>query len=391
MPIFKYKGYAADGSAVSGVIEASGFNDALLKVKSGSVFVSEMKDSGSDAKKSILPASNSVFLCNATRQLSILLSAGVPLMEALQSLSSENKGYYKNILIKIKDRISEGAALYKSFDDFRNIFPEFYISMVKAGEEGGKLDKVLMKLSDFLEMQENTKAKIRTAMIYPLIMAGVSMVVLSFLFTFVIPKIVKIFQDTKSALPFITKALIFISNIFVNYWWIIIVLLSCSILLIKNFVKRHRAFVDGMLLRLPGGIIQSLYYARFARTLSFLTEGGVPLLNALKLSSGATGNSAINAAVIKAEELIASGQRLSASLEGFPPVFLQLIATGEKSGRLADVLNKAADSYEGDFSRKINRAVSLFEPVMIFFMGLLVGFIVLAILLPMFQLNQLIK
>jgi general secretion pathway protein F len=192
-------------------------------------------------------------------------------------------------------------------------------------------------------------------------------------------------------LPFITLVLIFVSNIFIKYWWIMIGGIVVGTLYVKRFIAGHGRLVDRLILRLPGNILQSLYYSRFARTLGFLLEGGLPMLRALSLGAKSMGNRELEATVLDAERRVAEGQSLSSTLEGFPPVFVQLIATGERSGRLPETLKRAADSYEEEFNRKVNRAVSLFEPAMILVMGLVVLFIVLAVLLPMFQLNQLIK
>lgn len=391
MPIFKYRGYKTDGTDVSGSIEAAGLGDAMLRVKAEGVFPSEVTESGIRGKNRLFRISNESFLPGTTRQLSILLSSGVPLMEALQSLSYENKGFYRAMLISIKERVSGGASLYKALEDFRDTFPEFYINMVHSGEQSGTLDKVFMRLADYLESQNAIRAKVRSSMIYPILMMGVSIIVLSFLFTFVIPKIVKIFRDTKAALPLMTIMLIFISNIFIKYWWVIIGAVIAAALSIKKFLATHRLFVDRLVLKFPGNIIQSLYYSRFARTLGFLLEGGLPMLKALSLSAKSIGNRELERSVLDAERRVAEGQSLSSTLEGFPPVFIQLISTGEKSGRLSETLRRAAESYEDEFNRKVNRAVYLFEPAMILVMGLVVLFIVLAVLLPMFQLNQLIK
>jgi general secretion pathway protein F len=391
MPIFRYRGYTSDGRDVNGSIEATGLNDATLRVRAEGIFPSEVTESGVTGKRGIFRRTDEAFLPNMTRQLSILLSSGVPLMEAFQSLSAEHKGFHREMLIAIKERVSGGASLSKALEDFSRVFPEFYINMVHSGEQSGTLDKVLMRLADFLESRNTVRAKVRSAMIYPLLMMGISIVVLSFLFTFVIPKIVKIFNDTKAALPFITVVLIFVSNVFIKYWWVITGLAVAAAILIRRFFAARRLLVDGLLLRLPGNVIQSLYYSRFARTLGFLLEGGLPMLKALGLSARSMGNRKLEAAVLSAERRVAEGHSLSSTLEGFPPVFIQLVSTGEKSGRLPETLNRAAQSYEEEFNRKVNRAVSLFEPAMILTMGLVVLFIVLAVLLPMFQLNQLIK
>lgn len=390
MPIFKYRGYRTDGTDADGTIEASGLNDAMVRVREEGIFPSEVVETGGQ-KKGIFQRTDQSFLPHMTRQLSLLLSSGVPLMEALQSLSAEHKGIHREMLVAIKEKVAGGASFYKALEDFSHIFPDFFISMIHAGEQSGTLDKVLLRLADFLESQNTVKAKVRASLIYPLLMMAVSIVVLSFLFTFVIPKIVRIFKDTKAALPFITVILIFVSNLFIKYWWIMVGGVVAATFYVRSFIAAHGRLVDRLLLRLPGNILQSLYYSRFARTLGFLLEGGLPMLRALSLAAKSMGNRELEASVRDAEKKVAEGQSLSSTLEGFPPVFVQLTATGERSGRLPETLKRAADSYEEEFNRKVTRAVSLFEPVMILVMGLVVLFIVLAVLLPMFQLNQLIK
>lgn len=391
MPIFNYRGYNLEGKEILGSVEASSPNEALLKIRADGVFPSDILAAAGKTKKRFLVHPDSLFLQNFTRQLSIMLAAGVPVADALQTISSENKGFYRDTIIAIKDSISAGAALHKSLQDFRDIFPDFYINMIQTGEQSGTLENVTSRLADYIETQNSIRSRIRTAMAYPLLMMGVCIIVLSFLFTFVVPKIVKIFADTKSSLPFITHVLIFISNFFVNYWWAILFLVLAVYFLSKRFIKRHRLSYDRLLLRLPGNLLQSLYYSRFARTLSFLLGGGVSMLKALSISSRSVGNKYFEDLILKAEKKVSEGKSLSASLEGFPPVFIQLISVGEKSGKLAESLIKAADSYEQEFNRRINRAVAIVEPLMILVMGLIVCFIVLAVLLPIFQLNQLIK
>src|SRR4030043_1563929 len=259
--------------------------------------------------------------------------------------------------------------------------------MVAAGEASGNLDKVLSRLADFLESRDNLKSKVRTAMIYPIFMICIGFIVLSFLFTFVMPKITKIFKDTESALPFITIVLITISDIFHNYWWLLLGIILVAVFGLRKLRERNRLFIDRLVLRLPGNILQSLYFGRFTRTFSSLLGGGLPVLRALDFAAKSIGNKILETKVIDAGKRVAEGARLSASLEGFPPVLLQLIKTGERSGRLIEILKNAADSYEEEFSRRVQNALSFLEPAMILIMGLIVGLIVLAVLLPIFQLN----
>ncbi|MEW6162291.1 MAG: type II secretion system F family protein [Nitrospirota bacterium] len=391
MPIFSYRGYRTDGSEATGTLEADGLNDAASKVRNLGLLPKEIREYIHREKTGFFYKPDTALLPTITRRLSLLLSSGVPLMEALRALSGENRGFWKRRLISVREQVACGTSFSRALEEHKKIFPEFYINMVAAGEHSGTLDKVLVRLADFLEKQNAIRAKIKVSMMYPMFMICAGFIVMSFLFTFVIPKIVKIFEDTKSALPLITIVLINISNFFRHYWWIPLIAVISGVLGIRKLLREHRLLFDKTILRLPGSLLQALYLARFSRSLSFLLEGGLPMLKALELSAKSTGNRALELKVLAAGEKVAEGGRLSASLEGFPPVMLQLISTGERSGTLIEVLNKAADSYEEEFHRKVQRALSLLEPSMILLMGIVVGFIVLAVLLPMFQLNQLVR
>jgi general secretion pathway protein F len=391
MPIFHYKGYRPDGSAASGTVEAEGLQDAVAEVKALGVYPKKVGEYRHEEKKWSRSSADDAILPHITRQLSILLSSGVPLIEALRSLADEKKGHWRGVLVRIREGVAGGASLSRALGSEKKVFPEFYVNMVAAGEQSGTLDKVLIRVADFLERQAAVRSKIRMSMVYPLFMVSVGFIVLSFLFTFVVPKIVKIFENTKSALPFITVVLIRISNLFVHYWWLLALLLAAVGFGWRRVAEKYRRRIDGLKLKVPGGVMQSLYYGRFARTLGFLLSGGLPMLQSLELAAKSTGNVVVEQRVTEAARKVAEGARLSASLEAFPSVLLQLIATGEKSGSLAEILEKAADSYEEDFERKVQKALSLLEPSMILAMGLMVGFIVLAVLLPIFQLNQLVK
>ncbi len=391
MPIFQYKGYRADGSETAGAIEASSPKDAVLRLKESGLYPKKVREAIHNGKSGFFRRQDVSLLPSITRQLSTLLSSGVTLMEALTSISEENKRFWKNMLVNIKERVAGGASLSKAIEEYSGVFPEFYVNMIAAGEASGNLDKVLIRLADFLEDQSNLKSKVRISMVYPTFMICVAFIVLSFLFAFVIPKITNIFRDTGKALPFVTVALITVSNVFQRYWWLLAGLLLGGLWGIQRLREKNRLFLDRVIMRLPGNVVQSLYYGRFARTLGFLLEGGLPVLRALELSAKSVGNMQIEQRISEAGKAVAEGARLSASLEGFPPVLLQLISTGERSGRLVEILKNAADSYEEDFSRRVQKALSFLEPAMILCMGFVVGLIVLAVLLPIFQLNQLIK
>ena len=391
MPIFQYRGYRTDGSDAAGTVEANSLKDAVLRLKESGLYPKKVKEAVYEGKSGLFRRRDVSLLPSTTRQLSTLLSSGVTLMEALRSMSEENRGFWKNMLVNIKEKVAGGSSLSKALEEYDKIFPEFYVNMVAAGEASGNLDRVLARMADFLESQDNLKSKVQMSMIYPVFMVCVGFIVLSFLFTFVVPKITKIFKDTHTALPFITVVLVTVSDIFQNYWWLLAGAVTGAVIGFKRLREKNRMFLDRLILRLPGNIPQSLYYGRFARTLGFLLEGGLPVLRALDLAAKSVGNKLIETRIEEAGRRVAEGARLSASLEGFPPVLLQLISTGEKSGQLIGILSNAANSYEEEFSRRVQKALSFLEPAMILLMGVIVGLIVLAVLLPIFQLNQLIK
>lgn len=391
MPIFKYKGYKIDSSPIEGTIEATGYTEAITKVKSLGIFAEKVEEQKLVQGKGRDKISRSTFLPAFTRNLSILLESGVTLTDALTSLSAEYSGKERELFIAIKESISSGSSLNSALESYSHIFPDFYITMVKAGEQSSSLERVLTRLADFLEAQDSLKTRVKNALVYPLFMLVISSAVLSFIFVFVMPKITRIFNDTKTALPLITKLLISISSFVADYWWFLFLLLIIIVFIFERIIFKKRDLLDRFLFALPGGIIQSLYYTRFARTLAFLLEGGASALTALKYASGATGNREFQKLIERAEILISEGQSLASSLKGLPPIFIQLISTGEKTGRLFDTLNRAANIYEEDFNKKMSRFISILEPSIIVIMGLIVCVIVLSILLPLFQMNQLIR
>ncbi len=391
MPVFKYRGYNQTGSEIAGTIEADGRRDAALKIKASGILPKDINQSGIDLRKSFLKRSSPINLSTVTRSLSTSLSAGVPLVDALGAIAQEQKGVWGSFLIDIKDQVTAGASLTKAMQAHKDIFPEFYTGMVSAGESSGKLPEVLMKLADFLETDTKVKNKVQTALIYPIFMASVSIIVVTFLFIFVVPKITRIFENTSAALPLITVIMIWISNIFQKFWWLILLAFAGITLLYRKAKESKKELIDSLLLKDPSGILMSLYMMRFSMTMSFLLSGGLPILRAMRLTSRAIGNIRLKNRILAAEESVSHGARLSSSLEEFPPTLLQIISTGEQTGKLPEVLSRISDSYESEFDRKLQRLIGLLEPSLILLMGLVVGFIVIAVLLPIFELNQLIK
>ncbi|UCH79833.1 MAG: type II secretion system F family protein [Nitrospiraceae bacterium] len=391
MPIFRYKGYDHAGAETEGVIEADGQRDAALKIKTQGVFPKVISEEVSSQKKVLFKKFSPLVLAGLTRQLSTLLSSGVPLIDAISSLSVEQKSEWKNLLIDVKERLAGGATLARAFEAYPDVFPDFYTGLIAAGESSGKLTDVLLKLSDFLENEINIKNKVKTALIYPIFMAVVSIAIVLFLFTFVIPKITKIFEDTATSLPIMTIILIWVSATLKKFWWLFIALAVAAILMFKKIKETRKDVIDAVLIKDPTGILMGLYMLRFTMTMGFLLSGGLPILQAMKLTGKSIGNVVLENRIIKAENHVTQGAKLSNSLEGFPPTLLQIISTGEETGKLPEVLQKTSESYEAEFDRKLHRMISLLEPALILLMGLVVGFIVVAVLMPIFELNEMMK
>lgn len=391
MPVFKYSGYDQAGSLTEGIIEADGRKDAVLKIKTKGILPKDIEEAVSDRKSILSQKASRAVLASITRRLSTLVSSGVPLIEAVTAISAEHKGEWRGILTGIKDRLSGGSSLARAMEAQPEVFPESYIGMIAAGESSGKLADVLVKLADFLEKEITIKNKVRTALVYPSFMACVSILVVLFLFVFVIPKITKVFEDTSASLPLITTILIQVSTLFRDLWWLLLIAAGGAAAMYRNIRSTNKELIDAVLMKEPLGILMELYMLRFTMTIGFLLSGGLQILTAMQLAAKSIGNAVLEKKVISAKEKVSQGASLSSSLEGFPPTLLQVISTGESTGRLPEILVKTAESYEAEFDRKLQQAISLLEPVLILTMGLVVGFIVVSVLLPIFEMNQIMR
>jgi len=386
MPVFTYRGYDSSGNTAKGTIEAESLKDAVARLKERGIFPGEISERISGKGRFLRPSSST--LATITRRLSTLHSSGVTLMNAISAIATEHSGAWKDILIDIKDRLSAGSSLGRALDSHPEIFPDFYRGMIHAGESSGRLDDVLRKLADYLETEISIKNKIRTALIYPIFMTCVSTLIVIFLLTFVVPKITVIFEERSVSLPLTTSILIGVSSFLKQYWWSIIFVIVFLWFLIRRLRITHRTLIDSILYREPSGILRTLYMFRFTLTLGFLLTGGMTILESLRLSARATGNHFLEGKIHKAEELVSQGAKLSTGLDILPPTLLQIISTGEQTGRLGELMIRASQSYEEDFERRLQRVISILEPVLILIMGLIVGFIVVSVLLPIFELNQ---
>lgn len=403
MPTFRYKAYSTTGSSVSGTVEADSERQAMQQIKAKGLLPREVVEeggaqghSGSFSFRRGVPADE---LSLFTRRLATLVASSIPLFEAMGSLcEQEDNGPLRQALVRVKERIAEGASLSRALAAEPDIFGESYVSMVAAGEAGGALDAVLERLADFLEEQEQVRSKVTSALAYPILMVLVGGGVMLFLLTVVIPRIVTIFEDSKAALPLITIILIKVSHFLQGYWWIPTALIIASVPLYRKAMKRDdmRLKRDSLLLRLPmaGGMLQRLILSRFARVLGLLLSSGVPIMKALEITGEVVVNRVYRSYLRGVMEEVAQGGTLSGSLKKsllFPPLLVHLVGVGEKSGNLEGMLVKAGVAYEREFSSRLTKLMGLMEPLLVLAMGVAVGIVVLAVLLPIFELNQLIK
>lgn len=334
-----------------------------------------------------------------TRQLSTLVTAGFPLTSALNTMLPQlPKESFRRVLSNVKDGIEEGNSFADSLARYPAIFSNIYINMVRAGEASGTLGIVLDRLADIFEKQNKLNKRVRSAMAYPILMALIGVAVLSFLLTVIVPNITSIFEDMNQTLPLITQTLIDTSG-FLTQWWPLVIVLIAALIFLYLYLRKRLKFQtarDRFILKVPlaGDLVRKVAIARLTRTLGSLLENGVPLLNALDIVENVTGNKIIEHAILEARQEVERGRELGDVFgrhSSFPYFAVQMIKIGEQSGSLEDMLKKTADVYEEDVESTIMSITSLMEPAIILIMGVIVGYIVLSICLPIFEMNQLVK
>jgi general secretion pathway protein F len=334
-----------------------------------------------------------------TRQLATLVRAALPLEEALQTVARQSEQpRLKSMMLAVRSKVMEGHTLADGLGDFPHVFPELYRTTVSAGEQSGHLDVVLERLADYTEKRQQMRQKIMLALFYPVILTVVAILVTGALLTYVVPQVVQVFDNIGQELPWLTVTLIAISDFLRAYGLWLIVLLVIAIAAFLSLLKREavRFRWHRLVLRLPliGRLGRGLNTARFARTFSILTASGVPVLEAMRLSAEVMGNLPMRGAVNDASHRVREGSGIARALEQsryFPPMTLHLIASGESSGKLEEMLERAADNQERELETVIAMVMGMFEPILILVMGGIVLVIVLAILLPIFDLNQLVS
>ena len=407
MPIFAYRGLAADGRDVSGVIDADTARTARGKLRASGIFPTDLAEEAPVAapkeerrwvpfsRERMAPAD----LALLTRQLSALLGAGVQLVDALGALSDQaGRASTKRMLSQVRERVREGSSLADALAAHPAIFSDLYVGMIRAGEQAAALEAVLDRLAEYGERQAEFMSKVRGALTYPIIMMCVGAAIMGFLVTYVVPQVATIFQQQHAALPLATQILIAASNFLTGYWPVLLLVLVAMVAGITAGLRtpRGRRLYDTLVLRTPflGQTMIRIICARFARTLATLLAAGVQLLPALDAVKGVVSNGLLREAVEQSRESIREGHGMGQTLGQsglFPPLLIEMIKVGERSGELENMLERVADNYEHEVSHSLSQVTTVLEPVMTLAMAAVIVFMMLAVLMPIFQLNQLMQ
>lgn len=407
MPAFEYVALNPKGKEEKGILEADNIRHVRQLLRDGQLTPLDVKQvdnagGGSNKKNSNKTQRAGKVKANElalmTRQLATLVESGSPLEEALSTTAKQSeKKNVTHILSTVRSKVVEGHSLADGLGMFPSVFPGMYRATVSAGEKSGHLDAVLERMADYTETRQETQQKIGNAMFYPVILTILSILIVIGLLVFIVPKIINVFENVGQGLPPMTQALISISDFFRDYGLYLGVVLVGAYIVFKQMVKipKWEFKYHNLLLRLPlaGRMVRGLNTARFARTLSILASSGVPILDAMAISAQVIQNMPMRDAVETAAVKVREGMTINRALDQsgyFPPMTIHLIASGESSGRLDDMLERAAIQQERETDGMMTKILGIFEPVLILVMGSVVLLIVLAILLPILNLNQLV-
>lgn len=406
MPAFEYKALDAKGKQLKGVMEADTARHARSQLRDQRLTpleilpVTEREAKAKSSGFSFFQRRISVAeLALITRQIATLVAAGLPIEESLKAVGQQcEKARLASMIMAVRSRVVEGYSLADSLAEFPHIFDDLYRAMVASGEKSGHLEVVLNRLADYTERRQQLKSKLQQAMIYPIVLTLVAIGVISVLLAAVVPKVVGQFEHMGAELPATTRFLIAASDFVQNYGLFLVLAILAVIIVYQRMLKSatFRMKNDTFLLKIPviGRVSKGLNTARFARTLSILSASSVPLLDGMRIASEVLQNMRVRAAVDDATARVREGTSLGTALTNtklFPPMMLYMIASGEKSGQLEQMLERAADNQDREFESNVTIALGVFEPMLVVSMAGVVLFIVMAILQPILALNNLIS
>jgi general secretion pathway protein F len=409
MPVYDYSALDAKGKTITGIIDADGMVAARQKIRTAGhypVQLREVKDGATEKRERSSFSFSQYFsrvrpseVAILTRQLATLISAGFPLVSALEALLAQFPSpSLKKMVAKVRGAVVEGTSFADALNGFPSAFSKVYVNMVRVGETSGTLEIVLNRLAEITEKQEELKSRVITAMIYPLLILMVGILIMIFLFIFVIPNITSIFTDVHQELPLPTQMLIGMSDILKTYWWLLLIGLAGVLIGLRSLRNSAggRRWLDRHVLTVPlvGAISVKMATARFARTLGSLLDNGVSMLPAMDVVKNVVDNTRISEVIASAAVDVGKGQALHKSLDTgkvFPPIAIQMMMVGEQSGNLEEMLNRVADIFEKEVETSVMRLTALLEPVMVLIMAAMVLFIILSIFLPILEMGDLVR
>ena len=395
MPIYKWEGKTAKGAIKKGEMEAP--NEAAIRIhlRQQNIVPTKVVSRGKEFKIS-LPFKKKVnqrAIAIFTRQLATMIDAGLPLVQSLEILSSQQEGkLFKNIIREIREDVEGGSTFAGALKKHPATFNDLYTNLVVAGEEGGILDTILTRLANYIEKSEALKKKVKSALIYPATIVGVALIVVAILMIFVIPVFETLFKSAGQNLPLPTLIVMTLSKLIKKYVVILIPALILLFYMARKYYQTQngRAVIDRLVLKLPvfGPLLRKIAVARFSRTLGTLVSSGVPILDGLTIVSRTSGNKTIETAILSARASIREGETIAEPLNRskiFPPMVIQMISVGESTGALDNMLSKIAEFYEEEVDIAVANLTSLLEPFLMVFLGVVIGGVVIAMYLPIFQ------
>jgi len=399
MPTFEWKG-TRGGQAATGMLQAPSKAAAEAMLRRQRVEAPSIKEKGKEIAVPkfggrVPPQMIAIF----TRQFSVMIDAGLPLVQCLEILGSqqENKTF-KRALIQIRQDVESGSNLADAMRKHPKIFNDLYTNMVAAGEAGGILDTILQRLAQYIEKAVKLNSQVKSAMIYPVAVVSIAAIVVAVILWKVIPVFAALFKGLGAELPMPTIIVMHLSDFLVDYWWLIIIVIAGTVFFLKRYHETYKGkrIIDGILLKAPifGLLMRKIAVARFCRTLSTLTSSGVPILDGLQITARTAGNAVIEDAIMATRKSVEEGKTISEPLgdtDVFPSMVVQMIAVGEQTGALDTMLSKIADFYEDEVDTAVGALTSILEPVMMIFLGTLLGGLIIAMYLPIFELAGAVK
>ena len=395
MPTFEWKGTGRNGQNQTGVLVADSKDAVIAMMRRQQIVVTAVKEKGKEIALpkfggKVPPQSIAIF----TRQFSVMIDAGLPLVQCLEILGSQQDNkVFKRTLIQIRQDVESGSNLADAMRKHPKVFSDLYTNMVAAGEAGGILDTILQRLATYIEKAVKLNSQVKSAMIYPVAVISIAVIVVMVILWKVIPVFASLFEGLGAELPMPTKVVIALSNFIASFWWMIGGAIIITVYGLRRYHETHKGkrVLDNILLKAPvlGMLLRKIAVARFCRTLATLTSSGVPILDGLTITARTAGNSIIEDAIMKTRKSVEEGKTISEPLgdtDVFPPMVVQMIAVGEQTGALDTMLSKIADFYEDEVDTAVAGLMKLLEPVLIAFLGVAIGGIVIAMYMPMFTL-----